>query len=330
MADIDTGEAGRPTRALPQAIAIFGPTASGKSALAAALASSLGGEVINADALQIYRELPIISAQPSAAERTQAPHRLYGVLPATERCSAGRWRELALAAMGEAVAAGRVPILVGGTGLYLEALIDGLAEMPAVPPEVRAAAAERWAFLGPAAFHAEVAERDPLLAARVPASDRQRLLRAWEVATATGRALSDWQVGAQRPAPFRFQWIVLLPRTTDLQPAMERRFDAMLAEGAVAEVQGLLDQGLDERLPAMKAVGVPELAGHLAGRWDLATARAAAVQATRRYAKRQGTWARGRILVRREKMMRIDRQFSQCCWPEIFAEIKACRLTGCR
>ncbi|SME91336.1 tRNA dimethylallyltransferase [Tistlia consotensis] len=335
--------AGRPIR---PAVIVAGPTASGKSGLALAVAEAFAGTVINADALQVYRELEILTARPGPAELARAPHRLYGVLPAAERCSAGRWRDLALAAMDEAAAAGRLPVLVGGTGLYLKALQQGIAPVPPVPPTVRAAAAARWEALGPAGFRAELLARDPA-SAKLHPNDRQRQLRAWEVLEATGRPLADWQRedwqredgqrGAGAVPPWRFCSLVLLPERGPLNAAIDARFAAMVEAGALDEVAALLAQGLDPALPAMKAVGLPELAAHLRGETSLAAAVAAGQTATRRYAKRQITWLRGQMLPDQgvsgklgQKTTRfvIPSQFSESRIEEIFSNLRRFLLTA--
>jgi tRNA dimethylallyltransferase len=274
-------------------VVIGGPTAGGKSALALAVARAFDGVVINADSLQVYRELAVLTARPGAAELAQAPHRLYGVLPAAAACSAGRWRALARAEIDAAAATGRLPVLVGGTGLYLRALSHGLAPVPAIPAELRAAAADRLARLGPAAFHAELARRDPVMAGRLRPGDRQRLLRAWEVVEATGRSLADWQ-RAPRNAPdgLAIAAFVVAPPRAALHAACDGRFVRMLAAGALDEARAIAALDLDPGLPAMKALGLRELQRHLRGELTLAAAAAAAQAATRRYAKRQLTWFR--------------------------------------
>ncbi|HLI12718.1 MAG TPA: tRNA (adenosine(37)-N6)-dimethylallyltransferase MiaA [Alphaproteobacteria bacterium] len=281
----------------PQPVLIVaGPTASGKSGLAVELAEHFGGVVINADAMQVYRELAILTARPGPEALARAEHRLYGTLPATTACSAGLWLRLALAEISQAHEAGKLPILAGGTGLYLSALTDGLAALPEVPPRIRAEARELHARLGSAGFHAALAARDPLTAARLGTGDRQRLLRAWEVFAATGRPLALWQAEAtQGPPPeLRFAVILLAPPRAALYAACERRFDHMIAAGALDEVQALMGLALDPALPVMKTIGVPELGRYLAGELSLAAAVAAAKQATRRLAKRQMTWFRHR------------------------------------
>ncbi|MGE0746644.1 MAG: tRNA (adenosine(37)-N6)-dimethylallyltransferase MiaA [Rhodospirillales bacterium] len=309
--------------AAPAAVVIAGPTASGKSALAAAAAAAFGGTVINADALQVYRELDVLTARPGPDLAARAPHRLYGVLPAAQACSAGRWRQLAVAEIATARAAGRLPVIVGGTGLYIRSLLHGIADVPPVPAACRRAARERLAELGAPGFRAEVAALDPAAGARLGPTDTQRLLRAWEVATATGRPLSDWQSGPVAPPPVRALVIVVQPPRPALHAAIEGRFAAMIGRGAVAEVGALMALGLDPSLPAMKAVGVRELAAHLAGAATLEQATAAAVQSTRQYAKRQTTWFRHQIVPDRV----IAAQYSERLEPEIFSLISSFLLT---
>ncbi len=309
-------------------VVIAGPTASGKSRLALALAEAANGTVINADSMQVYRDLSILTARPTALEMARVPHRLYGVIDAAESCSAGRWRTLAVAEIAAAQAEGRLPIMVGGTGLYLNALLDGLAEVPPIAPEFRAAASALHQELGGAAFHAALAERDPVAAARLGFNDAQRLLRAFEVVTATGRPLSDWQ-RQQGPAPdYRAVVVVLTPPRAPLYAACDARFIAMFEGGAVAEVGALVARGLAPSLPAMKAVGMPEIAGWLAGRLTREAAIAAAQQATRRYVKRQMTWLRHRLPETGDRpRFVLNTQYSESLFPEIFAFIRQALLT---
>ena len=279
------------------AVVITGPTASGKSRLALRMAEAFGGTIINADAMQVYRELPILSAQPSEREHARAPHRLFGILSAREPCSAGRWRSLAHDALRACAADRRLPIIIGGAGLYLKSLIEGLAPIPPIPPAVRARAAACRERLGAARFHKRLAERDPDAARRIAPSDRQRVTRAWEVIEATGRTLAYWQKQAAHDgdSDFSFLVIVLMPAVTTLYAACDMRLIEMVAHGAVAEVSALETLGLDPRLPIMKAVGVPEIRGYLAEQWGLDEAVSRAQRATRRYAKRQRTWLRHQL-----------------------------------
>lgn len=294
---------------MPPALVVAGPTASGKSALALALAEGLGGWVINADALQVYRDLRILSARPDAAAEARVPHRLYGCLDGTERCSAGRWLALARAAIVEARAAGARPILCGGTGLYLKALEEGLAPIPDVPPAIEAEENARLAAEGGAARLAALALVDPETASRLKPGDRQRIVRAWAVLQASGRPLSDWQRQAASGAT-ALQWVVLLPPREVLRTAVAERWEAMVAAGALEEVRALLARGLDPALPVMKAVGVRELAAVLAGKSDLAAAGSAAITATRQYLKRQTTWLRNQVRPSHASAVWLDAKFS--------------------
>ncbi len=277
----------------PRVIVIYGPTASGKSAAALALAERLDGVVINADSLQVYAELRILTARPDAAAEARAPHRLYGILPAAEAGSAAWWRAEALREIDAAHAAGKRAIVTGGTGLYIKALIDGLSPTPAADPEARARATALYDALGGAAFRDALAARDPAIAARLMAGDRQRLIRAWEVAEATGIPLSAWQAAPREPGHrLRFSLIGLSPPRADLYARIDRRFQEMLDRGALDEARAFDRLGLPLSLPANKALGLPELRRHIAGEIDLEMAATLARQATRNYAKRQATWFR--------------------------------------
>jgi tRNA dimethylallyltransferase len=278
-------------------IVVAGPTASGKSALALRLADAEHGMIINADSMQLYRDLPILTARPTAENEARAPHRLYGVLDAAVAASAGRWLELAAGAIAEAAAERRPAIVVGGTGLYLHALLHGLAPVPDIPADVRAAARARLDVLGALAFHAELAELDPAMAARLRPSDRQRLLRAYEVVVGTGRSLAVWQAMPPRRVslPARRLGLALMPPRSALYERIERRLRAMIESGALAELTTLHERSLPADLPLLRAVAVPELLTHVAGRVDLEAALASAVVQTRRYAKRQLTWLRHRL-----------------------------------
>jgi tRNA dimethylallyltransferase len=272
---------------------IAGPTASGKSALALRLAETLGGEIVNADALQLYGDLRLLTARPSLEDEARAPHHLFGVADAADGWSVGRWLEAAVKVLEDIGARGKTAIVTGGTGLYFRALTEGLAEIPPVPAAVRQAAAARFEALGEAAFRAELAQRDPAAAARIEAGDRQRLLRAAEVWDATGQALSDWQAQT-RPTLAAGAWraVVMEPPREVLYARCDARMERMIAGGALEEAAALMARGLDPMLPAMKAVGLRELASHLAGERSLEEAVVLAQQETRRYAKRQLTWLR--------------------------------------
>ena len=275
-------------------IVIGGPTASGKSTLAMRLAAASGGVIVNADSMQLYRELRIVTARPSPADEARVPHRLYGVLAADSPGSAGSWLALARAALDEAKAHGRPAIVVGGTGLYLHALLHGLADVPPVPAEARAAACALYRRLGGPAFHAELQARDPVMAARLAPHDRQRLIRAFEVAGATGRSLADWQADAPTRValPQPLIGIALMPPRAEVYARIGRRLEAMVAAGALDELRALKRLGLAPDLPLLKAVAVRELLAHVEGRLDLESALARATIQTRRYAKRQLTWLR--------------------------------------
>ncbi len=281
---------------LPHALIVAGPTASGKSALALGLAQRLGGTVINADSMQVYRELRIVTARPTPAEEAMAPHALYGVRPAAEPGSAAWWRGEALAAMAAAREAGRLPILCGGTGLYFAALTHGIADIP--EPDEAARGEARWLLAehGPNGLHAALAKVDQATAARLRPSDSQRVARAWEVWRSTGRGLAAWQADPVAPPAWRFSAILLDPPRPDLRAAIAGRFQAMLAAGALDEVRALLAQRLDPSLPAMRAHGVPELSAHLRGELSLAEAARRTELVTGQYTKRQATWFRHRSM----------------------------------
>ncbi|WP_431271054.1 tRNA (adenosine(37)-N6)-dimethylallyltransferase MiaA [Dankookia sp. P2] len=313
--------------ALPRALILAGPTASGKSALALDLARRLDGVVINADSMQLYAGLRVLTARPTPAEEALVPHRLYGVRPAGEAASVAWWRGRALAEMAAARATGRLPILCGGTGLYFLSLTEGLSELPPVPAAAREAARALLAEIGAPALHARLAAADPETAAGLRPGDSQRLARAWEVWTGTGRGLAAWQrEGAHTgPAAWDFAAILLDPPRDALRAAIAARFDAMLAEGALEEVAALGALGLDPALPAMRAHGMPELLAHLRGDMPLAAARERAVLNTGQYTKRQATWFRHHRLADPSRMHIIharigdQAQFQESDAPKIFA-----------
>lgn len=300
----------------PAVIVVGGPTASGKSALALDLAEALDGVVINADSMQVYAELAILTARPGPADLARAPHRLYGELPAATRCSVAAWCDMALAEIGLAQKAGQRPIVVGGTGLYLRALTEGLSPVPPVPEGIRRATVELHETLGGEAFHEELMRWDPKMAQRLAPGDSQRMIRAWEVMVATNRSLADWQLeaGSGPPPGMVFDWVVLAPPRDVLYAACDGRFRAMVAAGALEEARALLALDLDPELPAMKAVGVPELAAHLRGEIELEAAIARAQQATRNLAKRQTTWFRHQTPAAEARVQRchvVDAQYSE-------------------
>lgn len=281
----------------PRAILIAGPTASGKSAFALSVAEAASGTIINADALQVYAELKILTARPGPDEMARARHALYGHVTVREAYSVARWLEHARVSVAAAERGGRMPILVGGTGLYFRAALEGLAEIPPIPEEVRDEANALFEAEGPDRFRARLAELDPVAAARWPINDRYRAMRAYEVVTATGRTLGEWHEGAHRPlfpeaATLR---LALLPAREALQGAIKTRFAAMLEAGAIEEAKAVLALDLPPTRPAMKALGLAELGEHLSGRTTLEAASEAAITRTRRYAKRQMTWIRGQM-----------------------------------
>jgi tRNA dimethylallyltransferase len=280
-----------------RAVLIAGATASGKSALALELVETLGGMIINADAMQVYRELRIVTARPTPAEEARAPHLLYGHVDAAENYSVGRWCVDASGALAAVERAGRLPIFVGGTGLYFKALTRGLAAVPPIPSQIRSAVRERLKREGIAALYAELSARDGATARRVMAADRARVTRALEVVLATGRSLTDWHTQGMKPAldPQLAVKVFLDLDRAELYRRIDRRFDAMLASGVLEEVRALAERGLDTALPAMKAHGVPWLIRHLKGEIDLAAAVDAAKRDTRRYTKRQATWFRHQL-----------------------------------
>jgi tRNA dimethylallyltransferase len=280
-----------------QAVLIAGPTSSGKSALALRLAEELGGTIINADSMQVYRDLRIVTARPTSAEETRVPHRLYGHVDAAENYSVGLWCRDVAAALGEIAAQGCLPILVGGTGLYFKALTTGLAAVPSVPADIRAEVRGRLAREGVAPVYAELAERDPATASRLMPNDRARISRALEVVLATSRSLSDWHREGLPPIidGSTAAKLFLTCDRSELVRRIEARFAAMLAAGALDEVRALAARKLDPSLPAMKAHGVPWLIRHIEGEITLDEAAAGAIMDTRRYAKRQVTWFRNQM-----------------------------------
>jgi tRNA dimethylallyltransferase len=281
----------------PSIILIAGPTASGKSALALALAEKLGGVIVNADSMQVYRDLHIITARPAPADERRAPHRLYGHVDAAVNYSVGRWCTEAAAALAAIGQDGCAAIVVGGTGLYFSALTRGLAAVPPIPAQIRDHVRARLAGDGVEALHAELTRLDPATAARLTPRDRARVTRALEVVLATGRSLTQWHehnmpasVDAARTAK-----IFLMPDRDELLRRIDARFDAMMAAGALEEVRALAARNLDPALPAMKAHGVPWLMRHLRGEIALADAVAGGKRDTRQYTKRQATWFRNQL-----------------------------------
>jgi tRNA dimethylallyltransferase len=277
------------------AVLIAGPTASGKSAAALALAEHIGGVVINADSMQVYREAPILTAQPDAEAQARVPHLLYGHISAREVYSVGRYAEDARQALAQARAQNRIPIFVGGTGLYFTALTDGLAQIPPVPASVRAAARALLVEIGVEELHNRLAARDPETAAQLRPTDPQRVLRAYEVFEATGRPLGHWQreTGAPLLDGLKLARFVLNPPRPYLRDRIAQRFEAMLGNGGREEALALAD--LDPALPAAKLLGLRPLIAHARGEMDWEAAVLLSVIATRQFAKRQMTWFRNRM-----------------------------------
>jgi tRNA dimethylallyltransferase len=286
----------KPVRKI-EMILIAGPTASGKSALALALAEKLGGTIINADSMQVYRDLRIITARPTPEEEARAPHRLYGHVDAAENFSVGRWCTEVADVLAAAQREARAAIVVGGTGLYFKALTQGLAAVPPIPAQIRNEVRGRLASDGVEALHAELTRHDPVAAARLMPGDRARVTRALEVILATGRSLLLWHE-ANMPARVDAALaakVFLMPDRDELLRRIDARFDAMMAAGALDEVRALAGRRLDPNQPAMKAHGVPWLIRHLNGEIALAEAIEGGKRDTRRYTKRQATWFRNQL-----------------------------------
>jgi tRNA dimethylallyltransferase len=278
-------------------VLIAGPTASGKSALALELAQATGGVIINADSMQVYRDLCVITARPTPAEEASVPHRLYGRVDAAVNFSAGSWVVDAASVLAEARAQNRLPIFTGGSGLYFKALTRGLSAVPPIPPEIRESIRARLERDGVEALHAELAQRDPVSAERLKPRDRTRIARALEVVEATGRSLTDWHRDGLPPLlpQGQFRALFLEPDRDALYARIDSRFDAMLDAGALEEVAALAARRLDPLLPAMKAHGVPALIRHLEGEITLEEAAVIGRADTRHYAKRQFTWFRHQL-----------------------------------
>lgn len=279
-------------------ILIAGPTASGKSGFALRLAEEIGGTVINADSMQVYRELSIITARPTADEMARVPHRLYGHVASAEPYSVGRYLQDAAAAIADVRREGRVPIVVGGTGLYFKALLEGLSPLPAIDPEIRARLRARAENEGAAALHAELASCDGESAARLMPTDKQRIVRALEVLESTGRPLGHWQKlpGAPVVQEAEATRLLLVADRAELMARIDARFDAMLAAGVLEEVRAFATLGLSEELPAVRAHGVRPLMAHLRGETPLEAAAEGSKTETRQYAKRQLTWHRRNMI----------------------------------
>ncbi|HEY7843205.1 MAG TPA: tRNA (adenosine(37)-N6)-dimethylallyltransferase MiaA [Bradyrhizobium sp.] len=284
-------------RTKARAVLIAGPTASGKSALALEFARKTDGMVINADSMQVYRDLHVLTARPTAEEEAAVTHRLYGHVDAAVNFSAGAWVSGAAKILEQARAQNRLPVFVGGTGLYFKALTRGLSAVPPVPPEIRERVRSRLERDGVEALHAELARRDPASAERLKLRDRTRIARALEVVEATGRSLTDWHREGLPPIlpPGEFAALFLAPERDALYARIDARFEAMLSAGALEEVAALAARNLDPLLPAMKAHGAPALIRHLHGEITLEEAATIGRADTRHYAKRQFTWFRHQL-----------------------------------
>ena len=310
---------------MPSVLLIHGPTASGKSALALRVAGAVGGELVNADALQLYSDLTALSARPTPEEMAGVPHHLFGVADGADGWSVGRWARAAGPVIDEIAARGRTAVVVGGTGLYFKALTEGLADIPPTPAAVRVGVGKTFDTLGEARFRELLASVDPVAEARIAPGDRMRLSRAMEVLEATGQPLTAWQAKTAPALPAdAWRAVVIEPERDRLYARCDARFETMLERGALDEVRALIARGLDPDLPVMKAVGVRELAAHLRGEISLAQAAELARRETRRYAKRQLTWLRNQT----PDWPRITETDAEAAWGQFLAQSPA--LTGLR
>lgn len=274
-------------------LVIGGPTASGKSGLALSVAQKKNGVIINADSMQLYQGLPILTALPSAADMALIPHKLYACFNENHVCSAAAWRDLALEEIEKAHAEKKLPIIVGGTGFYIKTLIKGLSPIPDIPHGLRGEISALQKKLGNPAFHEELKKRDPAMAEKLHPFNTQRLIRAWEVLEATGKSLAVWQSIPPVPPPAHLEFIMvtLLPKRDQLHRNCNTRFDQMMAAGALNEVRSFKEKTLPgQNAPLLKALGYPELSAHLEGKLGLEEAVSDAKTSTRHYAKRQVTW----------------------------------------
>jgi tRNA dimethylallyltransferase len=308
----------------PRVVVIAGPTATGKSALALDLADALNVVIVNADSIQCYRDLAILTARPTAADTARAEHRLYGFLAPEARLSAAAWASRAAAEIATIAASGRLPIVVGGTGLYLKALMEGLADIPPVPDDVRAETQALLAEIGPAALHARLAARDSVTAAKLKPTDPQRIARAWEVLAATDTPLSSWQAQPSVPAlAADYTTVLVMPTRDALYAACDARFLAMLAAGAMDEVKALLASGVGAEAAVFRALGAADLAQVARGTLPMSDATRRAQAATRQYAKRQATWFRHQFHAK----LTIETQYSESLFHRFFPEIRHLLLT---
>jgi len=304
---------------------VAGPTASGKSSAALDIATEFDGIVINADSMQVYDELRILTARPSEEDEQRAPHRLYGVIEPSRNCSVAQWRDMATAEIIAAHNAEKLPIVTGGSGMYIHALMHGLAAIPSIPDTVRETVQQELESIGRIAMHEHLVDVDPETANRIAPGDTQRLIRAIEVHRSTGAPLSDWLAAGNTGSldNIVFMPLIIMPPRDELYDRINMRFSEMLDEGALEEVKHLLALDLAPSLSAMKAVGVRELAGYLNGETSLESAVSAAQQASRNYAKRQMTWFRNQI----PEAEAIFAQYSESQTPKIFSFIRQFMLT---
>ena len=279
---------------LPPVLIITGPTASGKSTLALATSVLFNGEVINADSMQVYTELSILTACPSSADEAQVSHHLYRVLSGADICSVGRWLTMAIHKIKEIHDRGKLPVICGGTGLYLKVLREGIAPVPHIPSVALEKSTALYQKLGANVFVEILAKFDPISATKLNPSDRQRLVRAYSVFMATGRSLPEWHAGQAKTPPFKanFYTVHLLPDRAQLYSKIERRFDDMIGRGGLDEVKALQKLNVAPSIPVMKALGVPEIIAYLSGEINLDVAINNSKQTTRNLAKRQMTWLR--------------------------------------
>lgn len=319
MSSVTTDKANR----IPLVV-VAGPTASGKSELAIRIAEAFGGEVINADSMQVYRELEILTARPGPDDLARVRHHLFAIQSLTEPCSAAAWLERAVTVIGDVHARGRLPVLCGGTGFYIRSLLEGLVSIPEIPVHVKTGSRDKHAALGGKAFRALLADRDPVTAERLADGDTHRLIRAWEVVEATGRSLEDWKADDQVPAlPFDAVTIAVIPDREALYAACDGRFIAMVGRRAMDEARRVVALDIDPSLPGMKALGLPEFLSHLRDEITFEEAIEHAQRATRRYAKRQTTWFRHQFIPK----ILVSAQYSKRIEEVIFPKIRRLLLT---
>ena len=276
-------------------IVICGPTASGKSALAMKLANELNGEIINADSMQVYNELKILTSRPSTNDTENIPHNLFGIRKMVEPCSVNIWIKLAKKSISQIIDRGRIPIACGGTGMYIHYLSKRMSKIPEIPNRVRLEAREKLRILGNENFSKELIKLDPLLGNKIPIGDSQRLTRAWEVMKATGQSLAVWNRETDQATGLNLYHVLLIPDREILYRLCDQRFLGFIDQGAVAEAETIKNMNLDPSLPAMKALGLSQIIKYLDGEMNLDDAIKQAQQKTRNYAKRQMTWFRNQL-----------------------------------